>query len=125
MSAAAAIIREAVGDGLVLTPTPAGTFKAKGPDSVLARWRPVLAANKAAIVAELSQDTGRTKWEMSENVRGLSASENVQGLLDDMTAENERRRDWWRYPVEGWPYRLTIRSVLTGETVVIQLRGRP
>jgi hypothetical protein len=91
LSAAAAIIREAAGDGLVLTPTPSGTFKARGPDSVLARWRPVLAENKAAIVAELSQDTGRTKWEMSENVRGLSASENVRGLLEAMAAENERQ----------------------------------
>jgi hypothetical protein len=46
----------------------------------------------------------------------------VERLLDAMAAENERRRDWWREPVEGRSEgRLTIRSIDTGETTVIYL----
>jgi len=43
-------------------------------------------------------------------------------LQDAMAAENERRRGWWREPVEGWREgRLVIRSALTGEATVIEL----
>ncbi len=43
-------------------------------------------------------------------------------LRDAMAAENERRRGWWREPVEGWREgRLVIRSALTGEATVIEL----
>jgi hypothetical protein len=39
-----------------------------------------------------------------------------------MAAENERRRNWWREPVEGWREgRLVIRSALTGEATIIEL----
>ena len=48
----------------------------------------------------------------------------VARLLDAMQAENEARRDWWREPVPKG--RLTLRSVVTGETRVIAFpkRGR-
>ena len=40
----------------------------------------------------------------------------------------ERRRDWWRAPVEGWnDGRLTIRSIVDGTTTVVHVatqRGR-
>jgi hypothetical protein len=48
-------------------------------------------------------------------------------LLDAMADENERRRGWWRDPVEGWREgRLVIRSALTGEANVLLFpkRGR-
>jgi hypothetical protein len=42
-----------------------------------------------------------------------------------MAAENERRREWWTKPVEGWREgRLIIRSVMTGKTNVIYLRSK-
>ncbi len=46
----------------------------------------------------------------------------VERLLTEMAAENERRRNWWREPLEGWSEgRLAIRSIDTGETTVIYL----
>jgi hypothetical protein len=37
-----------------------------------------------------------------------------------MAAENERRREWWREPVDRWRAgRLAIRSIVTGEATVI------
>lgn len=49
----------------------------------------------------------------------------VARLLDAMRAENERRRDWWREPVEGWSEgKLTLRSAVTGETMAIKLPKR-
>jgi hypothetical protein len=50
-----------------------------------------------------------------------AARAGVEALLAGMSAENERRRDWFTQPVEGWrEKRLTIRSV-DGETAIIQL----
>ncbi len=52
----------------------------------------------------------------------------VERLLHEMAAEYERRRDWWRAPVEGWnDGRLTIRSIVDGTTTVVHVatqRGR-
>jgi hypothetical protein len=46
----------------------------------------------------------------------------VSRSLDVMASENERRRGWWREPVDGWREgRLTIRSAVTGEAKVIRL----
>jgi hypothetical protein len=46
-------------------------------------------------------------------------------LLDAMAAENMRRWDWWREPVEGWrDGRLVLRSAMTGEANVILLPKR-
>jgi hypothetical protein len=46
----------------------------------------------------------------------------VERLLDAMAAENERRREWWRQPVDGWREgQLTIRSIISGESTVIYL----
>ncbi len=55
-------------------------------------------------------------------VRGIAEnSDSPEELRQRMAAENERRRDWFREPVEGWPERIEIRSALTGETTVINL----
>ncbi len=35
--------------------------------------------------------------------------------------EPEMRDAWWKKPVEGWPHKITITSVLTGETVTVNL----
>jgi hypothetical protein len=49
----------------------------------------------------------------------------VERRLDAMAAENAARREWWREPVEGRREGvLTIRSVVTGEEVVVSLWGR-
>jgi hypothetical protein len=53
------------------------------------------------------------------------ARASVDELCADMAAENERRREWWTKPVEGWREgRLIIRSVMTGKTNVIYLRSK-
>jgi hypothetical protein len=49
------------------------------------------------------------------------ASASVDNLLEAMAAENERRRDWWKQPVEGWREgRIAWRSVVTGEETVLR-----
>ncbi|HEY8033004.1 MAG TPA: hypothetical protein VIF02_11675 [Methylocella sp.] len=54
------------------------------------------------------------------SVEGARAT--VERLLDAMAAENGRRREWWREPVEGRRAgRLAIRNIVTGETTVIYL----
>jgi hypothetical protein len=54
----------------------------------------------------------------------VDARASVDKLLADMAAENERGHDWHARPVEGWRNgRLTIRSITTGETTTINLRG--
>ena len=50
----------------------------------------------------------------------------VNDMLDQMQAENERRREWWRAPVEGWrESALTICSAATGDTVRLVPARRP
>ena len=47
---------------------------------------------------------------------------NVAHLLDRMADENERRRDWWKQPVDGWREgRLEWRSAEKGEATIIHL----
>jgi len=46
----------------------------------------------------------------------------AEARLDEMQGENERPRDWWTRPPDGWPERITLRSALTGETTTIQLQ---
>jgi hypothetical protein len=49
----------------------------------------------------------------------------VERLLDGMARENERRRDWWAQPdPEHGSGRITFRSAVTGEEVVVSLWGR-
>jgi hypothetical protein len=111
---AATFLRQAQGDGLDLTATPAGTIKVRGPREAVAAWTPIIIENRAALLAELSAAP-------SPN----DARASVDRLLVEMAAENERRRDWWRQPVDGWREgRLKIRSVLDGETTTIRLSKR-
>jgi hypothetical protein len=56
-------------------------------------------------------------------VQIADARASVDRLLEAMGAENERRRNWHSQPVEGWrDGRLTIRSVIDGETTVVNFR---
>lgn len=86
--------------------------------------------HKAEIVALLRRETGPeppSRCEPHPSPSPIAASDedarvSVEQLLDATAAENERRRDWWREPVEGRSEgRLTIRSIVTGETRVIYL----
>jgi hypothetical protein len=98
-----------------------------------------LREHKAEIVALLRQEAGSEQPSLPsgcEPPRSPSpfvasaedARVSVERLLGAMAAENERRRGWWREPVDGWSEgRLTIRSIDTGEATVIYLattRGR-
>lgn len=94
---------------------------------MLARYREAIAANKRDILAELSGSGTSGNFRPDFRAAGLSRSApaptqtSVAALRQRMAAENERRRDWWREPVEGWPERLEIRSAVTGEVIVIYL----
>ncbi len=33
-------------------------------------------------------------------------------------------RDWWKQPIDGWPHQLSITSIMTGETTVIDLKSK-
>jgi hypothetical protein len=53
-----------------------------------------------------------------------AARARVEVLLAGMAAENDKRRDWYAQPVEGWREgRLEIRGI-DGETLTIELRNR-
>ncbi|HEY8033333.1 MAG TPA: hypothetical protein VIF02_13395 [Methylocella sp.] len=94
-----------------------------------------LREHKAEVVALLGQEAGSEQPSLSSGCEpplspsptvafAEDARVTVERLLDAMAAENERRRDWWREPLEG---RLAIRSIDTSETTVIYLantRGR-
>ena len=61
----AAIINEAMADGVSLTISPAGTIKATGDGAAVNRWLPAIRENKAEIVAALkvgAGDTAATSW---------------------------------------------------------------
>ncbi len=56
----AAIINEAMADGVSLTISPAGTIKATGDGAAVNRWLPVIREHKAEIVAALKVGAGDT-----------------------------------------------------------------
>lgn len=110
---AAALLRQAHDEGLEFSAAPAGKIKVRGPREVVARWTSVIVQNKSAILAEIAKPGA------GASLAGRRAE--VERLLDDMAAENERRRDWHAKPVQGWrDGRLEIRSILTGESTVIR-----
>jgi hypothetical protein len=47
----------------------------------------------------------------------------LEAIYAQMAEERERRIDWWRKPVEGWPDRLEIRNIARDETITIRLDG--
>jgi hypothetical protein len=59
---AAAIIKAAYASGIELSLTPTGSIKFKGHSDAVAKWKPVLVDNKAAIIDELSRQDPTT-WE--------------------------------------------------------------
>jgi hypothetical protein len=82
-------------------------FRGREPIELIARLR----AAKREIVRELAPPAPVSLAERRAA---------VERLRDAMQAENERRRDWDKQPVEGWREgRLTIRSALTGEETTI------
>lgn len=56
----AAIINEAMADGVSLTISPAGTIKAAGDGAAVNRWLPAIREHKAGIVAALKVGAGGT-----------------------------------------------------------------
>jgi hypothetical protein len=52
---AAAIVKAAHASGVELALTASGSIKFKGPSDAVARWTPVLAANKPSVIEELSR----------------------------------------------------------------------
>lgn len=61
----------------------------------------------------------------ADDARLDEARAGVDAIYTKMGAERERRSRWWAQPVDDAPDRLTIRSVLSGETVAIHLDGDP
>jgi hypothetical protein len=116
MSAAALLLQQAHGDGLELSATAAGKIKVRGPREAVARWTPIIVENKSALLAKLSAAPSPA-----------DARAAVEKLLDEMAAENERRREWWKASPFDRDGNVTIRSILTGATDVILLpkRRRP
>jgi hypothetical protein len=55
----AAIIRSARREGIELSATPRGKIKAYGPAEAIARWKPALTQNRAAIIFELRAEHER------------------------------------------------------------------
>jgi len=107
---AALILRQAQDDGLELRATPRGTIEVQGPRAALARWTPIIIANKPDILRELA----------TPSLEERRAS--VERQLAEMAESNERSRYWWTRPPEGWrDGRLEIRS-LTGESTIIRFR---
>jgi hypothetical protein len=47
----------------------------------------------------------------------------VEEIYAQMEVERERRAQWWRAPVEGWPDLTVIRNIVRDETVEIRLDG--
>lgn len=89
----AAIIKEAMADGVSLTISPAGTIKAIGDGAAVNRWLPTIREHKGGIVAALKVGAGDT-------------------APDPMTADDERViRAWLAYIGETDP--ATIDDVLT------------
>ena len=96
----------------------------KPPPQLIAELR----AHKAEIVALLrermcaapAQPVSPRPEASSDDARAT-----VERLLDVMAAENERRREWWTRPPKGWADgRITLRSALTSEIEIIDLRKR-
>ena len=46
----------------------------------------------------------------------------VEARLDEMQGENERPRDWWTRPPDGWTERrIALRNIVTGEEAMVDL----
>ncbi len=103
-SAAVAIIDRARAAGVRLMASPSGRLAYEGPEQAFARFKPMLAANRDAIVAALAQ-------------------QGVERIYADMAARAAERESWWTKPVEGWPDHLVIENVVTGKRTLIVLRG--
>lgn len=124
---AAAVLKDAASAGVALSLNGDNiAFKAttRPHADLIARLR----EHKAEIVALLRQETSvePPPISMTTTLNAASIEEarkSVDRLLDQMAHENDRRREWWRKPVEEG--RLTLRSALTGEVKVIELpKGR-
>lgn len=71
---------------------------------------------------DLEHETGvREPVETSAGL--IEARASVEALYAKMDAERARRWRWWAQPVDDAPDRITIRSILTGDTVTIRLDG--
>jgi hypothetical protein len=114
---AAAVLRDAAECGVVLSLNGANVaFKAavRPSPELLARLR----EHKAEIVALLAAEAAPPpSAAVSADTRA-----SVDRLIADIVAENERRRDWHKQPLDDWRAGyIKIRSALTGETTIIRL----
>jgi hypothetical protein len=57
------------------------------------------------------------------SARLAEARANVEAIYREMEAERERRAQWWRKPVEGWPDQIAIRNIVRDQAVTVRLDG--
>jgi hypothetical protein len=98
----AEVIERAEDDGVVLSLSAAGTVKASGDSSSLARWAPTLRAHKSAIAAALIRAQAETdkilKWLASI---GETDPEQVSAVVDACRADPLARRYFLKRSA-GW-----------------------
>jgi hypothetical protein len=118
---AALALREAREAGLMLTVSPTGSIACRGPTAVAEQFKPRLIENRAAVLALLAAEAAPPpSATVSADTRA-----SVDRLIADMAAENERRRDWHKQPLDDWRAGyIKIRSALTGETTIIRFHTR-
>jgi hypothetical protein len=96
-------------------------------DGVLSLPSPAENENPVTPVANSANSANSTTLAAAPARSGPSddARASVDKLLADMALDLDRRKDWWRQPVDSWrDGRLEIRSVLTGELTTIRLSKR-
>jgi hypothetical protein len=105
------VIAELDGDNILLTNAD------DLPDAHMNRLREL----KPGIIALLRAETAAPVSAVSaEDTRA-----SVDRLIADMAAENERRRDWHKQPLDDWRAGyIKICSALTGETTIIRFHTR-
>jgi hypothetical protein len=74
---------------------------------------PYAASPEQAAVASPADDARRLD----------EARASVAKIYEQMAAERERRLQWWRAPVEGWPDQIVIRNIVRDEAVTVRLDG--
>ena len=100
----------------------------KGPEGAFdpfgsGQGRHVLKFEAATGASDASLPTASTALASVASLEERRAA--VERLLAGMARENEARRDWHTKPVPGWREgRLEIRSAMTGEATIIDLRQR-
>lgn len=110
---AAAVIREALADGVRLELNPAGTLEAVGDAAAVERWLGVLRARKAALVQALRDEAEAAPTAPAACLPARSSAD----------AEAEATSAWWRL---HYPDREPVQMVSTPPATLAQvLKYRP